>query len=285
MQLAHFRHSDGVSLGLRVGDELIDVTAAGGPATLDAVLAEGDGAIEALRAYENSTDSRVMFDEVEEWLPPILNPSKALAIGLNYHDHASESEQEVPDYPVVFTRYPSSWVGHQQPLIQPKVSKIFDFEGELVVVIGKGGRAISTENALDHVAGYSVFNEGSIRDYQFRTHQWGIGKNFDKCGSFGPFFVSADELPPGASGLQLKTVLNGKLMQDANTRDMVFDVVTLVATLSEVMALSAGDIIISGTPSGVGVARKPPVFMQPGDVCEVSIEGIGILSNAVESEV
>jgi len=284
MQLAHFCHKGDISLGMRVGDELVDISGAGGPASLDEVLAANDGSLASLEEFANSNANRISIDAVEKWLPPILSPSKALAIGLNYVDHAAEGQQEVPTYPVIFTRYPSSWVGHKQPIIQPKVSKILDYEGEMVVVIGKGGKAISKEKALDHVAGYSIFNEGSLRDYQMRTHQWGIGKNFDKSGSFGPFFVSADELPDGAVGLQLKTVLNGKEMQNANTRDMIFDVATLVVTLSEVMALNPGDIIISGTPAGVGGARKPPVFMQPGDVCEISIEGIGKLSNAIELE-
>tara|TARA_R110001599_G_scaffold26544_5_gene93624 strand:+ start:4287 stop:5144 length:858 start_codon:yes stop_codon:yes gene_type:complete len=284
MQLAHFRHEGGVSLGLRVGDELVDITGSGGPASLDEVLASNNGSLAGLEQYAEAGGARVAIEAVKEWLPPVLAPSKALAIGLNYVDHAAEGHQDVPTYPVVFTRYPSSWVGHKQLIIQPKVSKILDYEGEMVVVIGKGGRAISKEAALDHVAGYSIFNEGSIRDYQMRTHQWGIGKNFDKSGSFGPFFVSADELPAGAAGLQIKTVLNGREMQNANTSDMIFDVVTLVQTLSEVMTLSPGDIIISGTPAGVGGAQKPPVFMQPGDVCEVSVEGIGVLSNTIELE-
>ncbi|MEO9617174.1 MAG: fumarylacetoacetate hydrolase family protein [Parasphingorhabdus sp.] len=284
MQLAHFRHKGRVSLGMRVNDELVDLTAAGGPASLDAALADGGGLLTGLEELAAKADSRIAVDAVEEWLPPILAPGKAIAIGLNYVDHAAEGAHEVPDYPIIFTRYPSSWVGHKQPIIQPKVSKILDYEGEMVIVIGKGGRAISKERAHDHVAGYSIFNEGSIRDYQLRTHQWTIGKNFDSSGSFGPFFVSADELPPGASGLQLRTVLNGKEMQSANTADMVFDVATLVSTLSEVMTLSPGDIIISGTPAGVGGAQKPPVFMQPGDVCEVSIDGIGVLSNTIELE-
>lgn len=284
MQLAHFGHKGGVSLGIRVGDELVDVTGAGGPASLDEVLAANDGSLADLMEFTDSDAERVPIDAVEKWFPPILAPSKALAIGLNYVDHAAEGAHDVPSYPIIFTRYPSSWVGHKQPIIQPKASKILDYEGEMVVVIGKSGRAITKDKALEHVAGYSIFNEGSIRDYQMRTHQWTIGKNFDQSGSFGPFFVSADELPAGATGLQLKTVLNGKEMQSANTRDMVFDVVTLVATLSEVMTLNPGDIIISGTPAGVGGAQKPPVFMQPGDVCEVSIEGVGLLSNTIELE-
>jgi 2-keto-4-pentenoate hydratase/2-oxohepta-3-ene-1,7-dioic acid hydratase in catechol pathway len=285
MRLAHFRHAGGVSLGLLVGDAMVDITAAGGPARLDDVLAANDGSLAELERFADVTGNCVAIDAVEAWLPPILSPSKAIAVGLNYVDHAAEGAHDVPTYPVIFTRYPSSWVGHKQPIIQPKVSKILDYEGEMVVIIGKGGRAIPKDRALEHVAGYSIFNEGSIRDYQMRTHQWTIGKNFDSSGSFGPFFVSADELPAGAVGLQLKTLLNGREMQNANTRDMVFDVVTLIATLSEVMTLNPGDIIISGTPAGVGGAQKPPVFMQPGDVCEVSIEGIGVLSNTIALEV
>ncbi len=145
-----------------------------------------------------------------------------------------------------------------------------------MIVIGRPGRYIPSRTALDHVAGYSIFNDGSIRDYQFKSAQWMMGKNFDASGSFGPEFVSADELPMGAAGLELQTVLNGKVMQHANTRDMIFDVATLVSACSEAMALSAGDIIISGTPAGVGFAHKPPVFMKAGDICEVRIEGIGL---------
>ena len=190
----------------------------------------------------------------------------------------------VPTYPVLFHRYPSSWVGHGQPLVRPRVSTQFDYEGELVVVIGKAGRYIPKERALEYVAGYSVFNDGSVRDYQLRTTQWMSGKNFDQTGGFGPEFVTADELEPGAVGLRLQTRLNGAVLQDANTRDMVFDVATLVSASSEPFALQPGDIIISGTPAGVGFARKPQVFMKPGDVCEVEIEGVGMLRNPIVAE-
>ena len=154
----------------------------------------------------------------------------------------------------------------------------------MVAVIGKGGRAIALADALDHVIGYSIFNDGSIRDYQFKTPQWTIGKNFDDTGAFGPCFVTADELPPGGKGLLLQTRLNGTIVQQASTTDMVFDVATLIATLSEAMTLAPGDMIVTGTPSGVGAARKPPLFMKPGDVVEVEIEKIDILTNTIVNE-
>jgi 2-keto-4-pentenoate hydratase/2-oxohepta-3-ene-1,7-dioic acid hydratase in catechol pathway len=220
-----------------------------------------------------------------KWLPPIANPAKAIAIGLNYADHAAESPyKDPPKFPVLFNRYRSSWVAHREPLVRPKVSEHFDYEAEFVVVIGKAGRYISREKALEHVAGYSLFNDGSIRDYQLRTTQWMIGKNFDNSGSFGPELVTADELPAGAAGLRIQARLNGKVMQDANTRDLIFDVVTLIQVCSEAMTLVPGDIIISGTPAGVGFARKPPVFMKAGDVCEVEVEGMGVLSNPIVDE-
>ncbi len=284
MQLINFRRSGQIALGCRVGEEIADLTEAGGPSSIDEALAAGHEAMTALAALAARAKTRIAFADIEEWLPPVLAPGKALAIGLNYADHAAEGAQEVPQYPVVFSRYRSSWVGHKAPIIKPANSQAFDYEGEMVVIIGKPGRHIPKQDSLDHVAGYSIFNEGSARDFQMRSHQWTIGKNFDNSGSFGPFFVSADELPAGAAGLQLQTFLNGKVMQDANTRDMIFDVATLIATLSEVMALNPGDIIISGTPAGIGGARKPPVFMQPGDVCEISIEGIGTLSNPIRAE-
>ena len=168
--------------------------------------------------------------------------------------------------------------------MRPRASEKLDYEGELVAVIGKGGRHIPRAAALSHVCGYSIFNDGSIRDFQLRTPQWTVGKNFDNTGPFGPVFVSADELPPGAHGLKIETRLNGRVMQSATTADLIFDVATLVALISEAMTLEPGDLIITGTPAGVGAARKPPVFMKADDICEVEIEGIGILRNPIVDE-
>jgi 2-keto-4-pentenoate hydratase/2-oxohepta-3-ene-1,7-dioic acid hydratase in catechol pathway len=271
------------ALGARIGDELVDLTALGFPATLDELLRRGDAGLLAARDLAARATRRVPLAGLR-YLPPIQNPSKAFAIGLNYKDHAAESNFEPPRFPVIFQRFVSSWVAHEQPLVRPRVSTQFDYEAEFVAVIGKAGRYISKEDALDHVAGYSIFNDGSVRDYQLRTNQWMMGKNFDASGSFGPEFVTADELPAGASGLQLQCRLNGETLQNANTRDMIFDVATLVSVCSEAMALQPGDIIITGTPAGVGLARKPQVWMKPGDVCEVEVEGLGILRNRIVDE-
>jgi acylpyruvate hydrolase len=170
------------------------------------------------------------------------------------------------------------------PIVRPRASSQLDFEGELVAIIGKPGRNIAAADALDHVIGYSIFNDASIRDYQFKSPQWTVGKNFDDTGAFGPCLVTADELPPGGRGLRLQTRLNGKVVQDASTEDMVFDVASLIAIISEAMTLQSGDIIVTGTPSGVGLSRKPPLFMRAGDLIEVEIEKIGILSNPIVEE-
>jgi len=214
-------------------------------------------------------------------LPPLANPSKIICIGLNYGDHARETGVAVPDYPTVFARFSSSLIGHGSPIIRPRASNQLDFEGELAAVIGRAGRDIAPDHALDHVAGYSVFNDASVRDFQRRTSQWTMGKNFDATGAFGPSFVPASVLPPGCRGLRIRTILNGVVVQDANTTDMIFDVATLVSMISQVMTLNVGDVIVTGTPSGVGAARTPPLWMKPGDVCEVEVEGIGLLRNPI----
>ncbi|MBO9195918.1 fumarylacetoacetate hydrolase family protein [Rhizobium sp. 16-449-1b] len=219
------------------------------------------------------------------YLPPISAPGKIICVGLNYADHTEESGYKQPDHPTLFPRFTSSLIGAGAPIIRPFVSTALDFEGELVAVIGRSGRHIEKANALDHVAGYSIFNDGSIRDFQHRTPQWTLGKNFDGTGSFGPFFVTADELPVGANGLRIETRLNGEVVQSSNTEKLIFDVATLVATISEAITLEPGDLIITGTPSGIGHARSPKLYMKAGDTVEVEIEGIGILTNPVTDEV
>ena len=284
MRFISFLDDNGqAALGARQGQELVNLTALGLPATLDELLRQGEaGMAAAHEAAARATLRRPLAGL--RYLPPVQNPAKAFAIGLNYLDHAAESNFAAPKHPVVFQRFASSWVAHGQPLIRPHVSTQFDYEAELVAVIGKAGRYIDKEQALAHVAGYSLFNDGSLRDYQLRTNQWTLGKNFDASGSFGPEFVTADELPAGAAGLRIQCRLNGQTMQDANTRDMIFDVATLVSACSEAMALQPGDIIITGTPSGIGMARKPPVWMKAGDVCEVEVEKLGVLRNGIVDE-
>ena len=284
MRFITFKNDVGLAaLGARVGSELVDLTELGLAATLDELLRQGDAGFAAAKGALGRATKRRTLDGLT-YLPPLADPSKAFAIGLNYVDHATESKFDPPKYPVLFQRFSSSWVAHGASLVRPKVSAQFDYEAELVAIIGKAGRYIAKEKALEHVAGYSIFNDGSIRDYQFRSNQWLWGKNFDASGGFGPEFISADELPPGAVGLQVQCRLNGQVMQSANTRDMIFDVATLVAACSDGMALRPGDMIITGTPSGVGMARKPQIWMKAGDVCEIEIEQIGVLRNTVVDE-
>lgn len=284
MRLLNFAKSGGVALGARLGETVVDLTAAGVAANVDELLRLGSDGMKRAAAAADAAKTSVPFAGLK-LKPPVLAPAHAIAVGLNYIDHAAESPyKDAPKYPVLFHRWPSSWVADGEPLIKPKVSDSFDYEAELAVIIGKPGRYIEKARALDHVAGYSLFNDGSIRDYQFKSHQWMIGKNFHRSGSFGPELVTADELPPGASGLRIRARLNGTVMQDADTKDMIFDVVTLIATISEIVALEPGDVIISGTPAGVGFARKPPVFMKAGDVVQVEVDRIGVLTNRIENE-
>ena len=215
-------------------------------------------------------------------LPPLPKPPKILCVGLNYDDHLEESGLKKPVYPEIFGRFATSLIAHGEPIRRPRESSALDYEAELAVVIGRGGRRIQHDRALDHVAGYSLFNDASIRDFQLRTPQWTMGKNFDATGAFGPWLVTPDAVPPGARGLRIQGRLNGRVMQDSRTDLLIFNVPTLIELISVAMNLEPGDVIITGTPGGVGVARKPPVYMQPGDVFEVEIEGMGILSNPVQ---
>ena len=220
-----------------------------------------------------------------QYLPPLSAPAKIVCVGMNYQDHAAENNLKAQTHPTFFLRVASSLIGHQQPLIRPSVSEQLDYEGELAAIIGKPGRHIPLDRALEHVAGYAVFNEASIRDYQLsRGQQWTLGKNFDGTGAFGPYFVTADELPPGARGLRLETRLNGVTVQSTNTDQMIFDVATLITKLSEAMTLEVGDVIVTGTPAGIGLFREPKLWMKAGDVCEVEIERVGTLRNPVSDE-
>jgi 2-keto-4-pentenoate hydratase/2-oxohepta-3-ene-1,7-dioic acid hydratase in catechol pathway len=217
-------------------------------------------------------------------LPPVPRPPKILCVGLNYDDHLEESGLKKPEYPEIFARFATSLIAHGDPIRRPRESALLDYEAELAVVIGKGGRRIPRDRALDHVAGYSLFNDATIRDFQLRTPQWTIGKNFDGTGAFGPWLVTPDEVPPGAHGLRIQGRLSDRVMQDSRTDRLIFGVAALIEMISVAMSLEPGDVIITGTPGGVGAARKPPVFMQPGDIFDVEIEGLGVLSNPVLDE-
>jgi 2-keto-4-pentenoate hydratase/2-oxohepta-3-ene-1,7-dioic acid hydratase in catechol pathway len=215
---------------------------------------------------------------------PIERPGKIVCMGLNYADHAKEGGNARPDYPSFFMRGPSSMTAHLSPIVRPKVSDKLDYEAELAFIVGNKARHLTLDNALDCVAGYSIFNDGSIRDYQRKTTQWTIGKNFDHTGAFGPWLVTPDELPPGCHGLNIQSRLNGQVMQNANTKDFLWGVAETIVLISECMTLEPGDVVITGTPAGVGYARTPPVFMKPGDICEIEIESIGVLRNTITDE-
>jgi 2-keto-4-pentenoate hydratase/2-oxohepta-3-ene-1,7-dioic acid hydratase in catechol pathway len=217
-------------------------------------------------------------------LPAVPRPGKIVCLGLNYADHAAEGGHKKPEYPSFFLRVPSSLAAHGEPLLRPRVSDRFDFEAELAVIIGRPGRHLNAQNALEVVAGYTCFNDGSLRDYQRKTTQWTIGKNFDRTGPLGPWVVPASELPPGATGLKIESRLNGQVMQSSNTSNMLSPVVETLCLLTEVMTLEPGDVIAMGTPSGVGYARTPPVFMKAGDRIEIEIEQIGVLANTIVDE-
>ncbi|WP_334028583.1 fumarylacetoacetate hydrolase family protein [Alteromonas sp. P256] len=230
------------------------------------------------------SDGKEINMDTVDFLPAVSAPGKVVCIGLNYHDHTKESGYDQPDYPTIFPRFNSSLTGHNCPIIRPTISDSLDFEGELAVIIGKGGRHISKQDALNHVFGYSIFNDGSVREFQFKSPQWTVGKNFDDTGAFGPSIVTADSLPAGGKSLKLQTRLNNNVVQSANTSDMIFHVDELISILSQAVTLEAGDVIVAGTPSGIGWARDPKILMQEGDVCEVEIEGIGTLSNPIKQE-
>ena len=214
-------------------------------------------------------------------VPCIPQPGKIICLGVNYHDHAKEGGNAIAEYPAFFLRCETSLLAHGAPLQVPAISDKLDFEAELAVVIGQRTRFVSETDALKAVFGYACFNDASLRDYQRRTTQWTIGKNFDATGGFGPSLVTSDELPPGCTGLRIQSILNGQVMQNANTTDMVFGVARTISLLSEAMTLEPGDVLVMGTPGGVGYARTPPVFMKAGDTIEIDIEGVGILSNPV----
>ena len=216
-----------------------------------------------------------------ELLPCVPRPGKIVCLGVNYVDHAKEGGNTVADYPALFLRCATSLLAHGAPLRVPRISDKLDYEAELALVIGRRTRNVSQAQALDAVFGYACFNDATLRDYQRRTTQWTIGKNFDATGAFGPCLVTADELPPGCTGLHIESRLNGRVMQSANTSDMVFGVARTIALLSECLTLESGDVVVMGTPAGVGYARTPPVWMTAGDTIEIEIQGIGVLVNPV----
>ena len=253
----------------------------GFPGTLPELIAQGADLLHIGKSLGQSPE--IDLNDVR-LLPPVPVPPKILCVGLNYDDHLEESGLKKPVHPEIFARFATSLIAHRAPIRRPPESTALDYEAELAVVIGKPGRRIPRDRALAHVAGYSLFNDATIRDFQLRTPQWTMGKNFDGTGAFGPWLVTPDALPPGARGLRIQGRLNGQVMQESSTDRLIFDVPALIEGISVAMSLERGDVIITGTPGGVGAARKPPVYMRSGDVFEVEIEGVGVLSNVVQDE-
>jgi acylpyruvate hydrolase len=286
MKFTTYLRDGALRLAVVDGDDLLDLNDADPKVSADlrAALRSGIDLAAAARAALAGPTARRALAGVR-LAPPVPQPGKTVCLGLNYFDHAKEGGREKPDYPWFFLRSASSFVAHGEPGVVPSVSPKFDYEAELAVVIGaRVPRHAKEGEALQYVFGYACFNDMSVRDYQKRTPQWTIGKNFDGTGGFGPVLVTADELPPGAVGLKIRGRLNGQVMQDANTSDMIFSVAETIALLAEVMTLEPGDVIVMGTPAGVGQARTPPVWMKAGDTFEVEIERIGTLRNPIVAE-
>ena len=280
MRLASLLVADTPVLAARRGDEYVDIGAVDPSLGTDVGALIASGPDWRLRAARAATEAQPVIGDIT-FRPLVPRPPKVLCLGLNDVDHAAEAGLPGPDFPMVFSRVASSLIGHNQPIVRPVESDMLDYEVELAVVIGRGGRRIDAADALDHVAGYTVFNDGSIRDYQVRTHQWMLGKNFHGTGALGPELVTPEELPPGASGLKMTTIIGEERLQNGNTGAFVFDVASAVALLSTVLMLEPGDVIAMGTPSGIGFARDPKRFMVPGEICRVAIEGVGELVNPI----
>ena len=287
MRFTSYLIEDRATCGVRIGDRLVEAgcLTPGAPSNLVELIGQSDALLAELReAAEGVEEGTGVAASEAVLLPALPRPGKFLCLGLNFRDHAAEGGFEIPSYPALFLRAATSLVADGEPLVRPKASETFDYEAELAVVIGRRTRHASPETALQAVFGYTLFNDASVRAYQRKTPQWTIGKNFDGTGALGPDVVTADELPPGAAGLAIRTQLNGEVMQDSTTADMIFPVADAVSILSEAMTLEPGDVIAMGTPAGVGHARKPPIWMKPGDVCEITITGLGRLRNPVVDE-
>jgi 2-keto-4-pentenoate hydratase/2-oxohepta-3-ene-1,7-dioic acid hydratase in catechol pathway len=284
MRFISFRSAQGDDWGVLLGDQVAPSAQLGAalPATLAGFVArcEHDETLLADVAARAASANTLPLAALQ-LLPCLPQPGKIVCLGVNYHDHAKEGGNTVADYPALFLRCSSSLLAHGAPLRVPAVSSKLDFEAELALVIGRRARNVPEAEALAAVFGYACFNDATLRDYQRKTSQWTIGKNFDATGGFGPSLVTADELPPGCTGLHIESRLNGQVMQSATTSDMVFGVARTISLLSQAMTLEPGDVLVMGTPAGVGYARTPPVWMKAGDTIEIEIEGVGLLSNAV----
>ncbi len=283
--LRHAGNEDELAVAsLRVPTDMIGLLR-GGETSLMAAQEAVTFVREQLKASNNSPGLEEIVYAIDRisLLPPVLHPSKVICLGLNYREHAAEAGMNVPEYPVLFHKVAGSLIGHNQPIVVPRISSRIDYEGELTIIIGRRGKYIAEHEALSYVAGYSIANDVSARDLQFRTSQWTTGKMLDTFGPLGPTLVTRDEVPDPHT-LAIKTVLNGQVMQDGNTADMIFRVPYIVSYISEITTLEPGDVIMTGTPPGIGNTRTPQVFMKPGDTVTVEIERLGELTNPLVGE-
>lgn len=286
MKLISFQQNGKESWGAIVGDRIVDLVAHSGCLTLagfvgSPVFARRNGLVASAKPGPALSDVRL--------LPVIPRPEKIVCAVRNYMDHHQEvlaagMQRELSEFPPIFLRVWRSQVAHGQPIVRPKVSESLDWEGELAVIIGKGGRDIAEADAWNHVAGYSCYNDASVREWQFHAKQIASGKNFEGTGAFGPWMVTADEIEPGRQ-LKLETRLNGETVQSSHTGHMIFPIPRLISYASTIFTLTPGDVIVTGTPAGVGWSKKPPRFMKPGDVVEVELEGIGVLRNPIVAQI
>ena len=266
------------------GDEAVNLTALDATVGSDLMALISDPSLVESVAAKIDGAARVPLASITPALP-VAEPGTIICLGLNYTDHIKEGGYDIPDYPALFMRGKNSIMPAGAPLVRPSCSDKLDYEAELMFIIGKGGRHISEAHALDHVFGYTVFNDGSVRDYQRKTHQWTPGKNFDSTGAIGPFVVTPDEVPKGAAGLKIESRVGAEILQSSNTANMIWSVAQTIATISEYTTLEPGDLIAMGTPPGVGHAKKPnPRWLVPGEVVDIEIEGIGICSNPIVDE-
>lgn len=285
MKLASYRHAGRERFGAVVGDSVVDLTGVTGHDTLASFVGSDEYANREV-LVERGGDPVPLTDV--RLRPVIPRPEKIVCSVRNYMDHHQEAlaaglKRELSDFPPIFLRVWRSQVAHEEPIVRPRASDSLDWEGELAVIIGRGGRDIAMESAWRHVAGYSCYNDASVRDFQFHAKQIAAGKNFESTGAFGPWMVTSEEIKPGQQ-LKLQTRLNGEVVQSGDTGQMIFDIPQLINYASTIFTLVPGDVIVTGTPSGVGFGRKPPRYMKPGDVVEVEIEGIGVLRNPVEQQ-
>jgi 2-keto-4-pentenoate hydratase/2-oxohepta-3-ene-1,7-dioic acid hydratase in catechol pathway len=278
MKLATFRTAQGASYGLVTAKGIVDLKLLIGNRYPDLKsLIAGNGFAEAAKYLDQAPDYK---DSDVTWLPVIPNPDKIVCVGLNYQDHVAETGRDNTEQPAIFLRLAESQVGHRQPIVRPRESKTLDFEAEIAVIIGKAGRRISQEDSWSHIAGYSCYNDGSVRDWQRHTVQWTAGKNFAATGGFGPWMVTADDIPPNAR-MTLSCRLNGERMQHATTEQMIFKIPKIIEYVSAWTTLLPGDVLVTGTPGGVGARRNPQVWMKPGDKVEIEIDKVGILENSI----